>query len=467
MFFVGCAGGGPDLSDDADVIAGHAELRGPAFPLRLSPNRRYLVDRLANPFLVKEISAWGLIQSMSELEATEFMDRVQVRGFNTLLVSVISNDQRFAGKPPSWQGHNPFLTPGDFSTVNHEYFEHVDRVLAMARAKGLLVLLVPCYLGYPDDPTQGWAQALLDPANSLDKSREYGRFLGGRYRLFSNILWVAGGDNSAKDQLQPHLRNIIDGIRELDGHLWTGHFDAGSGDVFSTDNRAFADSIDIDGLYVWTEAELGVRGPQYKVELERFASGKPIIQLDQSYEQDLPHFDDNLDHRWIRRKNYDGLLSGCAGTSFSPGTRDNQLYTFKNWRLLMNTQGMAEARIVFALFESRAWQSLVPDTDSRLVIGGRGGFGDTDYACAARSSNGSTAIVYVPSARTLTLDMSQISGTTALAWWFDPQTGVADRIDYYPTTGPQTFTSPSDGDWVLVVDDANKNFLPPGKKLLR
>ena len=462
LSLVGCIG----TEADEEITAEAAALRGPAFPIRLSANRRYLVDRLGVPFLMKEISAWGLIQSMPESEAGEFMDAVKAKGFNTLLVSVISNDRRFAGLPPTWSSIFPFLRHWDFSSFNQAYFEHVDRVLRMAQSKGLLVALVPCYLGFPGDATQGWADAIRHPENNLSKSLAYGRFIGKRYRSFSNIMWVAGGDNSAQGDLRPHLRNVLQGIRQYSFQLWTGHFDASSGHIFSTDNKDFASYMDVDGLYAWTEAELGDRGPQYKLELERYGQGKPIMQLDQSYEEDKPYFDDNLDPQWIRRKNYDGLLSGCTGTSFSPGTRDNQLYTFKNWRPLMNTQGMLEAKIAFSLFDSRRWHELVPDVDSRVVTAGRGTFGSRDYACAARTSNGNTAIVYVPSERTLTLDMSQISGGSAVAWWFDPQSGSAYRIGYFPTRGAQSFTTPDAGDWVLVVDDATRGFFPPGSSRL-
>lgn len=76
-----------------------------SFPLKLSSNQRYLVDQKNVPFLIREISAWGLIQALSEVEASEFMDSVKMKGFNTLTVSAISADSRFAGDPPNWKGN--------------------------------------------------------------------------------------------------------------------------------------------------------------------------------------------------------------------------------------------------------------------------------------------------------------------------------------------------------------------------
>jgi len=442
-----------------------AVFSAPAFPLKVSGDHRYLVDQDNTPFLIKEVSAWGLIQSLPEAEEAEFMDSVKALGFNTLLVSIISKDLRFAGDPPNWNGISPFTIRWDFSTPNDGYFEHADRVLEMARRKGLLVLLVPCYLGDAEDASQGWWGELLSATNSVARSRRYGRYLGNRYRMsgsrFSNLVWVAGGDNAGVGPLYEHMNAVIEGIRQYDpSHLWTGHFQSGS---WSSDNMLYAPVMDLDGLYAWRESDLGPAAPQYRTELERYRSGtRMMFQLDQSYEHDDPHGVDNEDAQWIRRKNYDGLLCGCAGTSFSPGTVDNQCYLMRNWRPLMDTQGMREAKYCFDLFESRSWPLLVPDMNSAALTAGRGQFGQPDYVCAARTSNGRTLIAYLPVARRLTVSMAVMSGTSADAWWYNPSTGHATLIGAYSTSGACSFTPPSARDWVLVIDEDSTRYPPPG-----
>ncbi len=146
-----------------------AQAQPVTFPLKLSTNKKYLIDARNKPFLIKEISAWGLIQALSEKSEAAFIDSVKGKGFNTLMVSIISDDTRFAGGPPNWQGIPPFTTPGDFSTCNIAYFKHADRFLRMAQAKGMLVLLVPLYLGYKGI-NQGLRDELLGPANSVAKA---------------------------------------------------------------------------------------------------------------------------------------------------------------------------------------------------------------------------------------------------------------------------------------------------------
>ncbi|MGZ3999810.1 MAG: hypothetical protein ACXVIY_04250, partial [Mucilaginibacter sp.] len=52
------------------------------FPLKLSTNKKYLTDSKNKPFLIKEISAWGLIQALSEADESAFIDSVKRKGFN-------------------------------------------------------------------------------------------------------------------------------------------------------------------------------------------------------------------------------------------------------------------------------------------------------------------------------------------------------------------------------------------------
>jgi hypothetical protein len=61
--------------------------------------------------------------------------------------------------------------------------------------------------------------------------------------------------------------------------------------------------------------------------------------------------------------------------------------------------------------------------------------------------------------------MGKISGKQVKAHWYDPRTGGAKAIGSFNNSGTQTFTPPSSGfdhDWVLVLDDAGKNYGLPG-----
>ncbi len=433
------------------------------FPLKLSENGRYLVDSNDQPFLIKEFSAWGLLQAISEEEEAAYLDSLKAEGFNTVLTSIVSNaSSQMGGNPPHWQGVSPFNVEWDFSTPNEVYFEHVDRFLKMAEEKGFFVLLVPCYMGYYTDPGQGWWDEVRSENNSPEKMQQYGEFLGRRYRNTPNIMWVVGGDNDAKDEDEPYIRNMVAGIKKHDpDHLWTGHFCNTFGNFWSTDNPLYQDIIDIDGLYVWKEISLGDRGPQYVTTLEQYQKGRMIIHLDQSYEHDVPHYADNENPQWIRRKMYNGLLSGAAGTSFSSGTLDNQAYWFKNWQPLMDTHGMKLVANAFKLFDALPWHTLVPDTTGNVIIEGRGAFGSLEYITAAGAPDGSFYVMYIPTGRTYYVNIKAMSGKRMRVHWYNPRTGRSIRIGH--VGGGDTgfgVVAPDDNDWLMIFDSVEEFQMP-------
>jgi hypothetical protein len=117
-----------------------------------------------------------------------------------------------------------------------------------------------------------------------------------------------------------------------------------------------------------------------------------------------------------------------------------------------------------ALFNSRPWSKLAPDYSHRLITAGYGTVGSTSYLGAALASDGSTGIAYMPTSRTVTADLTRISGTQVNAWWYQPSSGTATLIGAYANTGSRDFTPGSSGDWVLVLDDASRNFPAPGSE---
>jgi len=73
-----------------------------------------------------------------------------------------------------------------------------------------------------------------------------------------------------------------------------------------------------------------------------------------------------------------------------------------------------------------------------------------------------TVMAYLPMGGTITVDLTQISGTLAQGWWYNPQDGSITNLGGFATSGSQDFTAPDDNDWVLVLDDASRNLPPPG-----
>jgi hypothetical protein len=60
------------------------------------------------------------------------------------------------------------------------------------------------------------------------------------------------------------------------------------------------------------------------------------------------------------------------------------------------------------------------------------------------------------------VDLTVLSGSRLKAWWYNPQNGLAFVAGEYTVKNRMTFTPPDKKDWVLVVDNADLTFGPPG-----
>lgn len=422
------------------------------FPLTVSPNGRYLVDQAGKPFLINQASSWGLIQALSTQDATTYLDQLKQRGFNTVLVSIISNDVRMAGSPPEWQGVSPFTRKWDFSTWNEEYFEHADEIIKLAAAREMLVTLVPAYLGFAGDASQGWADELTSTRNSVESSRAYGEFLGARYKDVPNIVWVAGGDNTPKagSELEARLLAIVQGIQANDKtHLWTAHWDGQGEGAIATDNATFAPLMDVNGYYAY-DFDL-----TYERDLDAYdmKSALPVFHLDMSYETE-----GGGDPANIRRKAYGIMLNGGAGSSFCAGPDWYLFYKWKN----MDTQGTRETTYWWRFFRSRAWYTLAPDNAHEVVVSGYGTDGNTNYVSAARSEDGELMMAYLPTGAAVSVNFEMLAGESSQIWWYDPTTGKATSGGTMSTYGTQKLTPPSKKSFVLVIEDAARRLPAPG-----
>jgi hypothetical protein len=74
--------------------------------------------------------------------------------------------------------------------------------------------------------------------------------------------------------------------------------------------------------------------------------------------------------------------------------------------------------------------------------------------------------VFDGSGRPFELQLGKLTGSKLTAWWYSPRDGTAKPIGAIDKADSQQFTPPSNGednDWVLVLDDAAKNYPPPGE----
>lgn len=412
-----------------------------AFPLRIEAGKRYLVDSAGTPFLIQGDSPWSLSVQLTREQVDQYLDDRRARGFNTLLVNLI--EHKFSNNPPkNAYGHGPFLIPGDYSTPNEQYFTHADWVIQHAGEKGFLVLLVPSYLGY-NGGDQGWYQEML--ANGTTKLREYGRYLGRRYAGFTNILWTHGGDYNPPNKAM--VREIVAGFREFDTRaLHSAHC---APETAAADYWGGEPWLQVNNVYTYNTV--------YSAALAQYARAIPFFFLEGRYENEA----DSTEHR-MRVQAYHALLSGAAGQVFG----NNPIWHFSGsglyptsltWQQALNGRGSESMTHVDALFAPRSWWTLQPDSSNTALIGGLSS--DQDRAVAAVAADRSFAIAYLPSLRTVAVNLGQLVGPKVNARWYDPANGTYTTVAGSPFlgSGSQTFrpaanNSSNFGDWALVLE---------------
>lgn len=410
-------------------------------PLSISANQRYLVDAKGAPFFLQGDAAWSLIVNLTDADVEIYLKNRRAKGFNTLLVNLL--EHKFSKNPPkNLAGEAPFADMNDWTTPNEKYFEHADWVIRKAAENGMMVLLAPVYLGYIDTD-EGFIKEVL--ANGPERSLAYGRFLGQRYEKFDNIIWVMGGDRNPGPALED-IDMIALGIREHDRrHLFTAHChpDAVPAEQYP------AGWLDIGNTY-----DYNIVHQRLLTDYDRKPT-RPNFLIETTYEGEH-----NASEVQIRRQAHWAVL--CGGFGHVMGNLP--IWAFKDgWQAAMDLPGSIGMMYWGKLFRSRPWFELIPDQKHKLVTSGLGEFNGMDYVAAARSADGSAAMAYLPSSRTITVELGKLSVKNIRAWWFNPRDGKASSIGTFPVDAAKNFTPPSEGDWVLVLDDAAKPLPPPGQ----
>ena len=416
----------------------------PAYPLRVSASERYLVDSNDTPFLMVGDSPQALIGVLNDQDIESFLANRQRYGFNTVWVNLLCNDYTGCkADGTTFDGTPPFVTPGDLGTPNEAYFARVDRALALAGKYGMNVLLDPIETG-------GWLKVLR--ANGTAKAYQYGVYVGTRYKDVPNIIWMSGNDfQSWSDPTDDALVvAVAQGIRAADPvHLQSVELNYYVSS--SLDDPTWQPLIQLEAAYTYQ--------PTYAEVLKDYAreNFKPVVMVEANYEQEH----DYTGPATLRRQEYWAVLSGAAGQLFG------NKYTWQfaqDWKSHLDTSGSLQLAYATNLFSSRSWYDLVPDQQHSFVTQGFGTFASTgsvnnsDYVTAAVTSDHKLGMAYVPSARTLTVDMTQLAGPVN-ARWYDPTNGTYATISDAPldNVGPRDFTTPGknsagDGDWVLVLE---------------
>lgn len=445
----------------------------PAAPrLKVSENQRFLTRADGSPFFYLADTAWELLHRLTREDAEFYLKRRVEQGYTVIQTVALAE---FSGlEVPNAYGEIP-LHDNDPLKPNERYFEHVDWVIKRAEELGLYVGLLPSWGDKWMKGRWGVGPEVFTPTNA----EAYGEWLGRRYAQRA-IIWIVGGDRPIENDTH---RNIIDGMArglrkgDAGAHLITFHPPGGRG---SAEWFHEAPWLDFNFRQNGHVATYNVNYVKMRPDYDRVPA-KPLIDGEPIYEGHPIAFKaEEFGHSIasdVRRAMYWDLFSGACGHTYGHHSiwqfydvgRTSVNRPLMTWKEALEEPGGNQMQHGRRLIESRPVFTRIPDDDVIVpaqVVTSVPGAGAYRFV-ATRDSAGSYAMVYAPIGRAFSVRMNKISGPKVKAWWFDPRTGKAESAGEFSNEGERKFVPPNPGevlDWILVLDDASKNFAPPGSK---
>ena len=431
--------------------------------LKVSDNGRFLVFEDGTPFFYLGDTGWELFHRLTKDETEKYLENRRAKGFT--VIQAVALAELDGLNTPNAEGNRP-LIGNDPLKPDETYFEHVDWVIRRAADKGLFIGLLPTWGDKIDPMKWGKGPKIFNSENGY----KYGQWIGRRYRDFPNIIWINGGDRDGGGDNKAVWDAIGNGIKSVDhNHLMTFH---PWGEHSSSE--WFQNSPWLD--FNMSQTGHGQRSYSiYKriiVHDYNLKPVKPCFDGEPRYEDHPVNWNPEVlgwfDDADVRQAMYWDLFSGGFGHTYgchpiwqmlAPGREAAGLARHK-WYDVLDLPGAFDLINARRLMESRPFLSRIPDQD--LLVPAY--CPETDYIVATRGDG--YAFVYFPSGWPAEIRLDRIGASDLDASWFDPRSGEAGQPERIPGKGTRKFTPPSGGrgnDWILVLDDASRNFKAPGQ----
>jgi hypothetical protein len=471
------------------LFGGFSAARSQTLPLlRVSDNHRFLVTQEGKPFFYLADTAWGLFNMTREDIDLYLQDRA---GKKFDVIQAVAANYTGLDRPNPYGA--PVFTQGTAADPglkpNPEYFRNVDYAVDRANTLGMYVAIVAI-----------WGKTYVNEKHSVFDAAaaySYGRFLGSRYRD-RGVLFVLGGD-WYPEGTEAIWRAMAEGLKAGDGgvHLKTFHPTGIQSSSRWFQNDAWLDFNMVQSRHI-------VLNRSYEIIAQDWARTppKPVVDGESTYEgivDDLVTYAPGvplIQARDVRRVAYCAVFAGAAGCAYgsqgvwnysspAPGAppSSRRVYGMPPVSLPEGLARPAGSQLQYlrALIESRPMLTRIPD--EWLVVNDP--LSTTERIQGTRAADGSYIFVYTSTGRPVRVRLRDkiydiLSGRSYRAWWFDPRNGAATLIGEFPRTEAgdresdvhrgdisREFTPPSSGpgnDWVLVLDDAARNFPAPGAR---
>ncbi len=431
--------------------------------LEISENGHYFQFKDGTPFFWLGDTGWYLFIRLKKEEIKLYLKNRHEKGFNVIQAAILRGDLTVPNKYKELPFQN--LDP---EKPNEKYFELVDWTVQTALDYDIFIGLLPTWGDQVSD-LFGTGSIRFNEKSAYS----YGLFLGKRYKNYSNIIWIAGGDQPAftsERDWRPIWRSMIRGIREgtngkalITYHPW--------GESSTTDFWKDEDILDFNMLQSGHKSH-DIPVWDWIARDYNSSPTKPILDGESTYEDHPVNW--KLENGYfrdydVRKQLYRSVFAGACGVTYGhqairqfygPEVKPAG-YPDRFWTEALDRSGAFQAGYLKNLILSRPPLNRVPDQS--IVVSGQGEKGE--FIMAFRDASGSYGMVYLPVGKKIEVSTKWINAPKIVAWWFNPRNAESQKIGEFKKEGKLSFEPPSTGienDWVLILEDADKNWSAPG-----
>lgn len=441
--------------------------------LKVSENGRYLQHTNGKPFFWLGDTCWLLAQKLNRDEVkTYFADR-KAKGFNVVQTVVVQmlTDKSVYEDSPIVDGDITKLsiTPGNdpADATQYDYWDHVDFIIETAAANGIYLAIAPT-----------WSHTVRRAPIKSESAEVYAAALAERLKRRPNIIWLNGG--SAKGDVDNDVWNAIGAtIKKTDpNHLMVFHpFGRAQSSTWFNDATWLDVNMFVSGHRRYDQdiegKKFGEDNWRYVLDDLAKTPRRPTLDGEPAYENTPQGLHKPEEPYWTaddaRRYAYWSVFAGAAGHTYGENSV-RQVYLPRDAKPASGAKGYFMERLdapgakamqpLKNLILSRPYFDRVNDQAAVSADEGE------KYDRVLVTKGKDYLMAYTYTGREFKLEMGRISGKEVAAWWFNPRTGAATKLDAFKNEGTKSFNPPGEpangNDWVLVVDDATKKFKAPG-----
>ncbi|MCG6186187.1 glycoside hydrolase family 140 protein [Maribellus maritimus] len=429
--------------------------------LKVADNNRYLCYDDGTPFFWLADTAWEIFLKLNTEEASLYFEDRSSKGFNVIQCTILSENDFHTIDATNQYGQKPLINgdpekPDTIPGKNNDYWDYIDKTIKLAESKGLYIGLLPTWGEYV---TTEFRDGIVNSIFDVDNAFIYGKFVGERYKNYTNIIWILGGDRSACTKeakaiwrsLAKGLATGLTGSEDYSKMLMTFH---PVGKRHSTDDFPGEKWIDFNAI----QSGHGTNILNWKMIQNDYNNYKntPVIDLESSY----PFLGENNNKEktdfYARRAAYWSVFSGSFGHTYGHHGIWNFVKENENkniiWKNAIQAVSSTQMGYLKNLIKSFPFFERIPDQN---MIASNPGL-DTDHIAATRGNN--YALIYIPTGRPVAIRMGHIKGESVKAKWFNPGNNKYSQTETKPNSGLITFIPPNspssqqETDWVLILE---------------